>query len=185
MNAAPIDVPRLIRIATLLFSILAGTLVWSAYQPQVASLEARLNDDQMSLRSQEVAFAETPRLRAEREDLARHYGPLLAPNTEAVFLRELAATIRRHNVSLLSSSVTRDPPEPKERQSSSYAALFAQREVSIELRGAYRPLLATIGDLSHGSEIVRVDPPELRRDGEAVVATIPVTIYEPVAEHVP
>jgi Tfp pilus assembly protein PilO len=182
MTAVPVDVPRLIRIATLLFSILSGSLVWLAYQPQIASLETRLDNDQSALRSEEVAFAETPRLRSERERLARRYGTLLGANPEAIFLRELAWNIRRHGVTLQSSAASQDRPVPGLRAP---AALLGQTQLSIELRGSYRGLLAAVGELSHGSEIVGVNTPALRRDGDAVVATIPLTIYAPSPELVP
>jgi Tfp pilus assembly protein PilO len=176
MNATPIDVPRLIRIATLLFAILAGALVCFAYQPQVDGLQAKLDDAEAQLRSEDVAFAEVPRLRAERAELAQRYDALFEQNPEAVFLRELASTVQRHDVGLVATSVTADATS---ENGAAHPALFKQTGVSLELRGTYAHLLAAIGDLSRGSEIVGVDPPTLRRDRDAVVATVPITIYEP------
>jgi Tfp pilus assembly protein PilO len=178
MNAAPIDVPRLIRIASLLFAILAGALVYFAYQPQIDGLQTRLDDAEAQLRSEEVAFTEMPRLRAERFALAERYDALFEQNPEAVFLRELASTVHRHDVRLVATSVTPDATA-ENGPAAAHPALFKQTGVSLELRGTYAHLLGAIGDLSRGSEIVGVDPPTLRRDGDAVVASVPVTIYEP------
>ena len=74
MNAAqPIDVPRLIRIATLLFALLGATLVYLTFAPVVDGLEQRIDDAQATLRSDEIAASEMPHVRAERDELARHY----------------------------------------------------------------------------------------------------------------
>lgn len=177
MNASSaIDVPRLIRIATLLFALLAGTLVYLTFAPVVDGLRQRIDDAQATLRSDEVAFSEVAHVRAEREDLARRYARLFAQNPEAVFLRELSANARDKHVTLLSTSVTRDNLPANAPGSST---LLAPTHVALELRGSYRNVLAAIGDLSLGSEIVDVAAPSLRRDNDAVIASIPVTIYEP------
>ncbi len=178
MNAASaMDVPRLIRIATLLFALLAGTLVYLAFYPVVDGLEQRVDDAQATLRSDDVAAYEIPRVQLERDDLARRYEHLFAANPEAVFLRELSRSARSRHVTVLSTSVTHDTSG----SSPGPSALLAPVRVTIELRGTYRDLLAAVGDLSLGSEIVDVDAPSLRRDDDAVIASIPVTIYEPDA----
>jgi hypothetical protein len=176
VNAAPVDVPRLIRIATLLFAILAGSLVYFAYQPQIDAAQLRLDDAEADLRSQDVALSETPRLRAERAMLARRYDTPFAKNPEAVFLRELASTVSRHDVSLVSTTVSADGPGAA---LAAHPALFKQTQVLLELRGKYGHLLATVRDLSIGSAIVGVEAPTIRRDGTALIASVPVTIYEP------
>jgi hypothetical protein len=176
MNATPIDVPRLIRIATVLFAMLAGTCVYFFYEPQTEAAEVRLNDAQTSILSQDVAFGAMSRLRMELAALVRHYDTPFVRNPEAVFLRELASTATRHGVTLVSTSVAQDPTAEAD---ASHPAFFRQTQVALELRGTYRNLLATVRDLSNGSAIVAVNPPTLRRDNGALLATIPVTIYEP------
>jgi len=87
---------RLVRTATLLFGILAGALVYATFEPRVEAAQRRLDDDQSMLRSDDVAFAEVPRLRSERGQLAKRFAELLSENPEALFLRELSAVARRH-----------------------------------------------------------------------------------------
>jgi hypothetical protein len=178
MNAHPIDVPRLIRIATLLFAVLAGCLVYFAYEPFVDGAQTKLEDGQAELRSEDVAFAEIPRLRAERIALARRYDPIFALNAQASFLRELAQTVRRHNVTLVSTSVEPDA-SPLKDPATTLPALLRQRQVSLELRGTYPHLLATVAEVSRGPGIVGAAEPTLRRAEGAIVATVPVTLYEP------
>jgi hypothetical protein len=176
MNASPIDVPRLVRIATLLFAILAGTLVYFAYDPQVAAAQQRLDDAQANLLSGDVAVDAMNKLRSERTDLARRYDTPFVKNPEAVFLRELASTVARHGVTLVSTSVAQDPGTG---QGGAHPALFKQTQVALELRGSYVHLLESVRDLSNGTAIVGVDAPTLRRDNGTLVASVPVTIYEP------
>jgi hypothetical protein len=178
MNASAIDMPRLIRIATLLFAILAGSLAYLAYEPAVDALQTRLADTQAELRSEDVAFAEISRLRAERIALARRYDPIFAQNAQANFLRELSATVRRHDVALVSTSVAEDV-NPATSPTPTLRALLRQTQASLELRGSYAHLLATVSDISRGSGIVGTGEPTLRRATGSIVATVPVTIYEP------
>lgn len=178
MNATnAIDVPRLIRIATLLFTLLGGSIVYFTFAPTIDALQQRIDDAQATLRSDEVAFSEVPHVRIERDALARRYAALFGQNPEAVFLRELSSTVRRNGVSLLSTTVTRDTSGPK--PASPVTSLLAPTLLQIELRGSYSHVLAAIAEVSLGSEIVNVRAPSLRRDGDAVIASIPVTIYEP------
>ncbi len=181
MNATnAIDIPRLIRIATLLFTLLGGSIVYFTFAPSVDALQQRIDDAQATLRSDEVAFSEVPHVRVERDALAHRYATLFGQNPEAVFLRELSSTVRRNRVALLSTSVSRDANGPKPQPLSS---LLAPTALQIELRGSYAHVLAAIGDLSLGSEIVNVAAPSLRRDDDAVIASIPVTIYEPGSQN--
>jgi hypothetical protein len=178
MSTQPVDVPRLIRIATLLFAILAGSLVYFAYEPSVDGAQTKLEDGQAQLRSEDVAFAEIPRLRAERGALSRRYDPIFALNAQASFLRELAQTVRRHHVTLVSTSVEADA-SPANEAATALPALLRQTHVSLELRGTYPHLLATVAEVSRGPNIVGAGEPALRRADGAIVATVPVTIYEP------
>ncbi len=181
MNAkGVVNVPRLIAIVTLLLCVLGASLVYFAFDPQVEALRMRLDDEQATLRSEEVAFAEIPHVRFERDQLARRYDGLLAENPEAVFLSDLDAVTRRHDLHLTATTINHDPAtagqasDPRVEHS-----LFIQTQVRLELRGTYRHLLAAIGDLSLGSEIVRVDAPSLQRSDGELAASIPVTIFEP------
>jgi Tfp pilus assembly protein PilO len=176
MNAPPIDIPRLIRLVTFFCAIAAGALVYAVYDPQVDAAQSRLDDVQANLLSQEVALTAMPRLRLERAALARRYDTPFAKNPEAVFLRELAATVARHGLTLESTSVAQEPPGSPHAV---HPALFKQTQVSLELRGTYAHLLAALADLSKGSAIVGIDAPALRRDGDALLASVPATIYEP------
>lgn len=178
MNATnAVDIPRLIRIATLLFTLLGGSIVYFAFAPSIDALQQRIDDGQATLRSDEVAFSEVPLVRAERDALARRYATLFGQNPEAVFLRELSSTVRRNGVALLSTTVTRDANGAKNESPSS--SLLAPTLLQIELRGSYAHVLGAIADLSLGSEIVNVGAPSLRRDDDAVIASVPVVIYEP------
>ena len=179
MSRSEVNVPRLIRIATLLFAVLAGTLVFLTYQPQVEALQQRLQDDASTLRSDETVFHTMAQLRVNRAELARRYATLFAQNPEAVFLRDLSGATQRHGITLVSTSVSHDE---NTADGQPHSPLFAQTRVDVQMRGSYARLLAAVGDLSAGSEIVRVDAPTMRRDDDQVLVTIPVTIFEP-AKH--
>ncbi len=196
MNAAPVDVTRLIRIATLLFTLLAGSLVYLAYEPRIGVLDARLDDAEAELRSDDIAFSETPRLRAERATLASRFDERFTRSGDAAFLRDLAADVRRHGVDVLSTTVTPDdsgttiaPAKPSRALAydgpgmsgnDDRRARFRRTHVSLELHGTYAHLLAAIADLSGGADIVNVDAPALRRDDDALTASVPVTLVEPL-----
>ncbi len=176
MTQPRIDVSRLIRIAAIALTVLAVALVYVSYAPQIDALQARIDDGRSELRSDAETFAQATALRGERARLAERYSSLFAANPEAVFVRELATTVHRHHVKLVDTNVTQDP---ESSDPSATSLPFSRAHVSIGLRGTYRTLLATIADLSSGSEIVEVREPNLRRDGDAIVATVPLTIYEP------
>jgi len=175
-NTRPIDVPRLIRLATLLSSVAAGAVVFFAYEPRTELLAQRLDDTETALRSDDIAFAEIPRLRVERDRLARQY-TFIARDAEAVFLRELASNVHRHALTLLSTTASQsDVPN----RSSGDGVTFHATDLTLELGGSYEHLLAGLSEMSLGSEMVGVEAPSLRRDGPRLVATVPVTIYEPL-----
>ncbi|GAC1442288.1 MAG: hypothetical protein NVS2B3_08290 [Vulcanimicrobiaceae bacterium] len=177
MKNAIIDVSRLIRIAALGCTAIAVALVYVWYAPQIDALQARIDDGRSELRSDETTFDQAPALRAQRSRLAARYATLLAQNPEAVFVRELATTVRRHHVTLVSTNVTQETALPEPQAAS---IPFSRARVEIELRGTYRALLGTVADLSTGSEIVEVREPNLRREGDQLAATVPVTVYEPL-----
>ena len=174
--SAAVDVTRLIRIGAIALTVLAVALVYFTYTPTIDALHARIDDGQNELRSDEIALSQVPTLRAERSQLGERYASLFAQNPEAVFVRELATTVHRHRVTLLATSVAQDSASTP---SDAPALPFVRTRVSIDMRGTYRALLATISDLSTGSEIVEVLEPSLHRDGAAVIASVPAIIYEP------
>ncbi len=195
MTATPIDVSRLIRIATLLFTLLAGSLVYIAYEPRIGALDAQLDDAESELRSDDIAFSEIPRLRAERAQLASRYDELFTRSGDAAFLRDLAADVRRHGVDVVSTTVAPDDsntvatdgsitvaPDSSTSGVHDRRAHFRRAHVTLELHGSYAHLLATIADLSGRAVLVRVDAPALRRDGAAITASIPVTLVEPLQD---
>jgi len=108
---------------------------------------------------------------------------LLARAVAATFLHALAATVRRHSVTLLSTNVTQDSSAAAEGRTKT--TLFEVSRVSLELRGSYPSLLAAIGDLSLGANIVGVQTPNLQRDGDEVLAFVPITLYEAATETLP
>jgi Tfp pilus assembly protein PilO len=180
---AAIDVRRLIRIVTFLFSVVAAAIVYLSFAPQIDAASARIDAAQSQLDSDESSFSELGVLRNERDTLARRYAHLFAQNPEAVFLRGLASDVARHGVTLVATTETRDTtPQPANDPDAGSGS--EKTLLSVEMRGPYRNLLAAIGELSLGPEIVRVDMPTLRRDGGDVTALVPVTIFEPTA-HAP
>jgi len=173
---AGVDVVRLIRIATAAGAILAGYLAYVFAQPETAALTGRLDAARVELASDDVVFAEIGRLRAERDLLRARYADALRGNAEATFLRDLGAATRRHGVSVVSTSASR---EPAGSVTDGDDELFTRVDLTVELRGAYRDLLATVVDLSLGAAIARVAGPSIRRAGTTLVATVPVTLFEP------
>ena len=171
-----VDVTRLIRIATAAGAVLAGALVYLAREPDVDALANRLDAARVEERSDDAVIAETERLRAERDTLGRRYAGALGRNAEAVFLRDIGNATRRHGVAVVSTSANRTVAPAV---AGDPLALFTRVDFTIELRGTYRALLATVVDLSLGNEIARVAAPSLRRDRGTLVASVPVTLYEP------
>lgn len=171
-----IDVPRLIRIATFLVSVAATAAVYLTYQPQIEAVQQRIDENNDELRSDDVAFHEANLLRGERATLSARYASLFAQDAQAVFVRELATTVRRHGVELVATNVA--PDDPSDARGAS--ALFSKTQLALELRGSYRRLLTTIADLSLGSEIVEVRASSLSREGTELVAKVPLAIYEPL-----
>ncbi len=175
MNQGESGLTRLIRTATLLFGILAGALVYATFEPRVDATQRQLDNDESMLRSDEVAFAEVPRLRSECDQLAKRYAELFSENPEALFLRELSAVARRHGVTIVSTSLASDQAGSR----SASGTFFQRTPMQVELRGRYRNLLTAIADLSLGSAVIDVGNPSIRRDGGALLAAIPITIDEP------
>lgn len=169
------DIPRLIRVATFLASAVAAITVYVAYEPRVDELITRIDTGGDELLSDDAAFRSAALLRSQYAKLSAHYSSLEAHNPEAVFVRELATTVRRHGVSLVTTSATQ---EQESSQSPGGTVLFGRTLATLELRGPYRALLATIADLSMGSAIVEVRESSLHRDGNTIVADVPVVIYE-------
>jgi hypothetical protein len=176
VNSSQINVPRLIRIATLLFAVLLGSIVYFHFQVRVDAMQYRIDDAEAALRSGEVAASEMGHLRDERDALASRYARRLNSNAQAIFLRELIALVQARDVTLVATSLSRAKPT---RGNADGPELLTPTHVTLELRGTYRNLLLLIAALSTGSEIVAVEPPDMRRDGTAVMASVPVTIYEP------
>ena len=185
-----IDARRLVRIATVLSCIVAGSCVYFALGPYVESASQRVDGAELQLDSDRTTAFNVRALAEERGVLVRRYARLFAQNPEAVFIRGLASDAARHGVTLLSTSESKsDSPTTIPNTSTSGPSLVpgdaamsigAERTaISVSLRGRYRNLLATIGEMSLGPEIVRVDPPTLTRDRSEVTAIVPVTIFEP------
>ncbi len=181
MTRSRIDVSRLIRIAALACTLAAGVLVYAAYAPVVETLQARIDDGRNELRSDDLAINAATALRGERARLARRYASLLAQNSQAVFVRELATTVHRHRVALVATNVSQETSTATDTTS----IPFSRTHMTIDLRGTYRTLLATIADLSTGSEIVEVREPSMHREGTEIAATVPVIIYEPLRAAAP
>jgi hypothetical protein len=174
VNDSQTDVPRLIKIATLLFGVLAGTLVYCGFEPKVDAAQRTLEDDEAMLRSDEVVFGAIPGLRLKRDQLAKRYAGLFNENPEAAFLRELSTLARLRRVTVVSAALSTDPSEP----GSGNRTLFHRTAMQLELHGEYRDLLLATSDLSRGTAVVNVGLPSIRRDGAALLATIPLEIGE-------
>jgi hypothetical protein len=169
--------PRLIRVATLLLALFGGSLVFLAYEPRIVALQTTLEDTESELRSDDIAFAEVPRLRAERARLATHYEHLFGLSSEATFLRELATAVRRRGVDLVSTTVV--PTDDASQVSAVQTSHFKETHLLLQVRGSYSNLLATVVDLSMESELVRIAVPTMRREGNDILATVPVTLLVP------
>jgi hypothetical protein len=178
MNGNEGNVSRLIKLATLLFGVLAGGVVYLTLEPNVDAAQRTLDDDEAMLRSDEVAFSTLPGLRLKRDVLAKQYAGLFNRNAEAVFLGELGALTRLHRVSIVSASLS----EGAKAAPGAPGKTFGQTSMQLELHGRYRDLLAAVSDLSRGTALVDVGLPSLRRDGRALLATIPLQIDEPAKD---
>ena len=183
-----VDVRRLIRIATVLFCVIAAFLVYFTFNPDVDAAALRVDQAELQLNSDRNTSFNLRALADARNTLSNRYAKLFAQNPEAVFIRGLAADVTRHGVTLVSTTDTKAETAPNgsvqpasaSAQGDAAAAPAGDRTViNVSLRGSYRSLLATIGELSLGPEIVRVDAPTLSRDKGTVDALVPVTIFEP------
>jgi Tfp pilus assembly protein PilO len=183
--SAQIDVRRLVRIVAVLSCIVAAFVVFFTFAPDVDAASLRLDQASLQLNSDSSAFYQLGLLRAQRDQLSKRYARLFEQNPEAVFLRSLASDVARHGLTLVSTAESQDTHGVPQPQGSTATEKFGDKTtLTIEMRGSYRNLLAAIGELSIGSEIVRVDSPTLRREGDAIDAVVPVSIYEPTA-HAP
>lgn len=178
MNAtARINVPRLIRLTTIACALAACALVATGFRPRFDELRNVVTERERQLRADEVSFAELARLHRQRPELAARYAAAFRANAPAVFLRELAWILRRHGVTLTSTTVA---PEPSRKVSAEgYRSAFVASQLNIELYGNYRSIVAAIGDLSSGTELVRVGSPSLHRAGALLEAIVPLSVYEP------
>jgi hypothetical protein len=127
------------------------------------------------LRSDEVVFSAVPGLRLKRAELSKRYAGLFNENPEALFLRELGALAELRRVTVVSASLSTDPTDAARGGH----VLFQQTAMQLELHGDYRALLNAISDLSRGTAVVDVGLPAIRRDGTALLATVPLEIGEP------
>jgi hypothetical protein len=56
---------------------------------------------------------------------------------------------------------------------------MGELHAALSLEGGYAELLGAIADLSRGDALVSVEIPTIRRSAVALVAEVPVTLYEP------
>jgi Tfp pilus assembly protein PilO len=175
MSRTTIDVSRIVRIVSVGLAILAGASVYVSYEPQVESLRTRVDEARADVRSGDIVLADRERLRTERAAFERRYARLFAQNPQAVFLRELSATAGRHGIDVVGSASGHARLDSRDET----VGTFKRVALTLQLRGSYRNLLAAIAEISQGNEIVAVEVPSLQRDGDSIVASVPVAIFEP------
>jgi hypothetical protein len=189
---------RLVGIATFLFAFLTAYLVYQLGEPGVEAARLRLEEANAQLRADDALFAERTPLETAAARLRLRYRSALSVNSQAAFVRDLDANVRRHGVTIVATSFRPAPtttadsrrfnaflPPHADATEARLDEIFDASDVTLQLRGSYRALLATISELSTGSQIVRVDIPSLRRDGASIVATVPATLLRPLADAPP
>ncbi len=145
--------------------------------PRLEALRGELADAEQQLRSDEVTAAELARLTRREPELSARYATAFNGHAQTVFLRELARTLDRRHLALMSTSAA--PAGQPDESTDRIRSAFATTRLSLELHGAYRDIVGALADLSNGSELVRVEAPSFHRAGGQVSADVPVTIYDP------
>jgi hypothetical protein len=168
---------RIVRLASFVCALGAALLVSIAYRPQFESARAALSGAELQLRSGEIAAAQTAELQRRRRDLAARYSAAFGGHVQARFLRELARTLKRHRAALTASAAA--PAAAAAGGGNAYRSAFAATRLSLELRGTYRDLVTVIGELSYGTELVRVEAPSFHLAGNLLGAVVPVNVYDP------
>jgi hypothetical protein len=182
----------LARTLTVALAATAALLVVLRFEPRIGALARSVSDGEALLRNDEVAFATEPQLRDERAGLRRTLRSFLTVPPETAFVRDLSRIARRRHVRILSSSFQRAseagvPRSGGLRPGAPLGAAAGQPphgrmgelHAALSLEGGYADLLEAIADLSRGDALVSVETPTIRRSAVALVAEVPVTLYEP------
>jgi hypothetical protein len=173
-----IDGGRLIKIASALVALASAALVFFATEPALGALEVQADEARATLRSDAVVLGSDGVLRAQRYHLKRRFAHLFQHDAEGVFLGDADGAASRHGTSIVSVTTAtvdgRDTAAPR-------VVPFGHADLTLQFRGAYGALLETIADVSRGREIVAVRSASIRREGDALIATVPVTLYDPAA----
>jgi len=167
------------KAATLVLSLAAVLLICLRFEPRIAEAQRARNDASQLLRNDEVAFASAPLLRSERGALRREVGGLLVGQPEAAFVRDLARIARRRHVRVVSTSFQHAPEVRKTTAAGGSRLRMEQEHGSLSLEGSYAGLLEAIADLSRGDALISVGTPSIRRDATALIALVPLTLFEP------
>jgi hypothetical protein len=164
---------------TVVLSLAAVLLTCLRFEPRIAVAQRARNDAGQMLRNDEVAFASAPLLRSERNALSREVGALLLGQPEATFVRDLARIVRRRHVRVVSTSFQHAPEARKTPAASGSRMRMEREQGSLALEGSYASLLEAIADLSRGGALISVGTPSIRRSATALIALVPLTLFEP------
>jgi len=149
------------------------------FEPRISLVQERIDEDARSLLNDEVSFNSLTRLRSERDSLRGRFASFYKVSLEVTFVHELSTIARRNALRVVSITFERAQLPPAPRRSFSPSKRFRELHITLTLAGSYRDLLQSIAELSRGNELIFVNRPSLRHDGNSIVASVPVTIFEP------
>jgi hypothetical protein len=166
-----------LRGAALLGAVAIAASVLALSEPDVRAARSRVDDAEVVLRSDEVAFASAARLRSERDRLSAEFAHSFAVDPQADVLRRLASALRRHGVAFSSTANASTVPV---KSPGAAAAEFEDVNLSLELRGSYRGVLMVVDELSRDCELARVDGASLHRSGSELDAHVTLALLRPL-----
>jgi hypothetical protein len=186
LSSAPAGLARGLTLAVTVATVLSVVFY---FEPRIAAVQLSLSDTEQLLHNDEVAFANTPLLRSERNALREQVGKLLREQPEDTFVQDLGRIARRRRIRVVSTSFQRAPQHAPEVRGTGMTRPARRRmdeeHGSLVLEGSYANLLEAIADLSRGNALVSVAEPSVRRSANSLISVVPLTLFEPPRENVP
>jgi hypothetical protein len=169
----------MIRVSAIACAIGAAALVYFSSEPKLSALSDHLAETSAVLRSDDIVLSNVARVRAQHDLLQHRLSRILRRDVEATFIRDLDSDARRHAADVVSTTAQHDGVEGTTDDADTGLRHF---DFTIELRGGYRSLLATIANLSSGNQMVEVRSISLRRSDRSLIARVPIVLFEADAQ---
>ncbi len=148
----------------------------AALEPDVRAARERVDDARLTLRSDQVAFADAGRIEGERARLTHRFARTFAIDPQARVLHGLSATLARHRVTFSSTrnGALATPSTVGQRE-------FEDVGLTVDVRGDYRGVLHVVDELARACELTRIDSASLHRAGDALNAHLTIALLRPAS----